>query len=294
MMLFSLLLGTMLGSFYFSSPTLRDTVSIWMRGGLSVDKAFPNEKEMNILLLGKDEDRDHHGQVVKTNARTDTIILAHFDFERKTANLLSIPRDTKVKIPGYRGKHKINAAHAYGGPELTMETITRFLNVQPDRYMVIDYNGFKEAINRLGGLEVTVDKELNYDDNWGNLHIHLKPGRQVLNGEQAMGFVRFRKSNDGVAVSDTERIQRQQQFLYATKAKLVNPWNFRKLPSVIEDVRGNMHGSLSTQQMLALANFVKNLPSQNVNMATLPSTEGRVYVTADEDAAQRLVNQMFY
>jgi len=291
---FSFLLGTFWGFIYFSSPTVRDSVNIWMRGGLSVDKAFPDQKEINILLLGKDEDRDNRGQVVKTRARTDTIILAHMDFENKTVNMLSIPRDTRVKIPGYRGRHKINAAHAFGGPDLTARTIERFLNVKPDYYVVMDYNGFKTAIDRLGGLEVNVDKELNYDDNWGNLHIHLKPGKQLLNGEQAMGFVRYRKSNDGIGDSDMVRISRQQEFLKATKDKLVNPWNLRKLPSVIEDVRQNVNGSITTQQMLALAGFMKSLPNEKLNMVTLPSVEGRVYVSANEDETRELVSRMFY
>jgi len=232
--------------------------------------------------------------VVNTNGRTDTIILAHVNFRERVINLLSIPRDTKVRIPGYRGRHKINAANAYGGPELACATVEDLLAVRPDEFVLVDYDGFVKAIDDLGGVNVQVDKELNYDDNWGNLHIHLKPGLQRLNGYQAMGFVRFRQSNDGLGDSDVQRIARQQRFLAALKQEMMSPGNFMKLPRIIDSLRGHVKGTLSLDQMMALAYFAKNLPPERIRMTTLPSDEGRVYVSAREDETRELVRKLFY
>ncbi|HOK55676.1 MAG TPA: LCP family protein, partial [Armatimonadota bacterium] len=140
---------------------------------------------------------------------------------------------------------------------------------------------------------VTVDKQMDYDDNWGDLHIHLRPGKQLLDGREALGFVRFRKSNDGNSDSDHERIARQQQFLMALRDKTMSSSTFLKLPDIIETVRGGVNSSMSDAQMMALVRFIRSLPAESIRTATLPGTEGRVYVTADEDAARELIDEMF-
>ena len=117
-----------------------------MIGRLTPGRAFPGRTQVNVLLLGRDLDRDRHGQVVKTNGRTDTIILAHYDFADKCVNMLSIPRDTRVAIP-HHGHHKINAAHAYGGPNLACRTVGGLLGVHPDDYIVVDFEGFEKAVD---------------------------------------------------------------------------------------------------------------------------------------------------
>lgn len=293
LMLAALVAGTGVGYVYFGSPTFRQVVHDYRRGMWNVDKAFPNQDELTFMVLGRDVDRDRQARVVKTNGRTDTILLVRIDFRERTANILSIPRDTKVRIPGYRGQHKINAAHAFGGPELTADTIERFLNIRPEEYVVVNYESFSKAIDMLGGLEVTVDKQMDYDDNWGDLHIHLRPGKQLLDGREALGFVRFRKSNDGNSDSDHERIARQQQFLMALRDKTMSSSTFLKLPDIIETVRGGVNSSMSDAQMMALVRFIRSLPAESIRTATLPGTEGRVYVTADEDAARELIDEMF-
>jgi len=285
--------GVALGLLYFSSPTIREAVHIILHRELAPERAFAGRDELNILLLGRDVDRDNKGRICKTNGRTDTIILGHVDFRTRQVNLLSIPRDTEVRIPGYRGRHKINAAHAFGGPQLTCATVQKLLNVHPDEFIVVDYEGFVKAIDQLGGIDVTVDKQLDYDDNWGNLHIHLKPGRQHLNGYQAMGFVRYRQSNDGRGDTDTERIARQQVFLAALRSRIVSPGSLLKLPKIVESVRGHVSGSLSLQQMMSLAYFAKTLPPDNIRMEILPAYAGRVFVTAREDETRALVQEMF-
>lgn len=290
----ALVIGIAIGVFYFSSSTVRQTVHVIFHRGLAPERAFPGRDSVNILLLGRDVDRDNRGRVVDTNGRTDTMILAHISFSEQVVNLLSIPRDTRVRIPGYRGKHKINAAHAFGGPELACSTVESFLAVRPEDYVVIDYDGFIEAIDQLGGININVDKKLDYDDNWGGLHIHLNPGPQKLDGYRAMGYVRYRKSNDGRGDTDAERIARQHAFLAALRSKFISPQNFIKLPRIVDSVRGHVNGTLTMDQMMSLAYFVKTLPPERIRMETLPSDEGRVFVTARETETRSLVQELFY
>jgi LCP family protein required for cell wall assembly len=291
---FGLLLGTGLGYIYFGSNTIQQMVRDYRQGRWNPEKAFPSKDDITVLFLGKDVDRDHRGRIVDTNARTDTILLAHLNFTNKTASILSIPRDTRVHIPGYRGRHKINAAHAYGGPELTMQTIDEFLGIRADQYVVVDYGTFEKAIDLIGGLRINVAKQMDYDDNWGNLHIHLKPGLQKLDGNQALGYVRFRKSNDGHGDTDYDRIARQQQFLLATKEKMMSTSTFLNLPNIIDTVHSGVNSSMSDAQLMTIAKFIRSLPSSSIRTATLPGTEGRVYVATDDNAVRRLIQEMFY
>ncbi|MEN6521425.1 MAG: LCP family protein [Armatimonadota bacterium] len=277
---------------YFGSQTVRQIVHDWRTGMWQPDKSFPGKDNITLLFLGKDVDLDNHARVLKTNGRTDTILLVRLDFKDQTANILSIPRDTRVRIPGYRGKHKINAAHAFGGPELCMETIENFLDIKPEEYIVVDYKSFEKAIDALGGLQVAVDKQMDYDDNWGNLHIHLKPGTQVLDGREALGFVRFRKSNDGHSVTDQQRIARQHQFLMAAKGKIMSKSVFLHLPELIDTLRSGVNSSMSDAQLMTVAKFIKTLPKESIRTAILPNNDS-VYVTAKDSDARKLVNQMF-
>ncbi|MGB9588356.1 MAG: LCP family protein, partial [Armatimonadota bacterium] len=230
-----------------------------------------------------------------TRGRTDTMMLVHVDFRDQSADILSLPRDTLVHIPGYRGKRRISYANALGGPQLAVDTVADFLGVRAEYYVLVNFKGFEKAIDAIGGLEVTVDKRLDYDDNWGDLHIHLKPGRQVLNGEQAMGFVRYRQSKDGDMESDFVRISRQQELLRAIKAKLSSPGVLFKVPSVLDTIKNDVEGNLTSAQMLCLAHFLKNLADESrIRTETLPAMSGGVFVRADIDAAQDLVKEMFF
>lgn len=101
--------------FYISSPTIHDAIQVMISDNYSPSEAFSNKDEVNILLLGRDVDRDRHGRIVNTRGRTDAILLAHADFRNNKLNILSIPRDTLVHIPGCRGKRRISYANAIGG-----------------------------------------------------------------------------------------------------------------------------------------------------------------------------------
>lgn len=281
--------------FLLKSPATRGAVGAVLSGDYTPEKAFPNQDQVNILMLGRDLDRDRHGRIIQTRGRTDSIMLAHVDFRDNAVCVLSIPRDTLVRIPGYRGKRRISYANAFGGPELAQKTISDFLGLRPDYYLLVNFDVFERAIDAVGGLETTVDKDLDYDDNWGDLHIHLKAGKQVLDGKQAMGFVRYRQSNDGVGESDFVRIRRQQELLRAIRARLSCANVMFRMPALVGTISNDIQGDLSPAQMICLARFLNSLPGDcEIRMETLPAThKSGVFVQADLDATKQLVNQMF-
>ena len=287
LMLAALLAGTVSGYFYASSKAVRKTVgALWQYRGLDVADAFPGQSSVTVLLLGSDENRDNKKRIYTKRTRSDTIMLAHFDFVNRRINVLSIPRDTRVRIPEH-GYHKVNSAMAFGGPELAVETIREWLDVPVDHHVVIYYSVFRQVVDLLGGVNIYVDKPMHYDDNWGDLHVHLEPGWHRLNGQQALGYVRYRMD------SDLMRIERQHKFLAAIKEHFRHPSTYLKLPQLLDAVDENIRTSLSYGQMLALAWFAKRVPSQNIQMVTLPCRPGRSYVYADEQEARELVERLF-
>ncbi|MGC8668063.1 MAG: LCP family protein [Chthonomonadales bacterium] len=294
--------GTLFGHLYWNSPFIRNMVN---RHGFSMavgtltghtlrdwepEQVFPGRDAINVLVLGSDHDYDNHDRIIKTSyGRSDSILVAHVDFKNKTINALTIPRDSAVHIPGRRGIHKINAAHSYGGPELAAETVHSVFGIPIDAYVDLDLEGFQHIVNALGGIDVYVEKKLDYDDNWGNLHIHLKPGFQHLNGYQAMGYVRMRHSD-----SDEMRSKRQHEFLQALREKVKDPRTFWKVPEVIKKINDDLRRNLTDDQLLALVNFARKLPATSIQMATLPSEEGPAYVTIDSQKSAEVIQRMFF
>jgi LCP family protein required for cell wall assembly len=248
---------------------------------------FPGVKSMNLLIVGQDSDYNNQDQVVKTRGRSDMLMVAHIDLSNNTVRMLSIPRDTRADIPDH-GLRQINSAFHLGGPELCAQTITTNYGIPIDHYAALDFEGFEQAIDHLNGVTLAVDKKMDYDDNWGHLHIHLLPGMQHLSGQQAMGFVRFRHSD-----TDQIRTHRQQTLLAALKEKAFDPRVFIKTPQIVNDVDKNIESDLTDKQKLALASFVRSAPKSNVSMETLPSNNKGRYVYADWDKATPLIQAWF-
>lgn len=174
-----------------------------------------------VMLLGTDFNRDDKGMPYSKNARSDTIIVAGIDFPSKSMKLISVLRDTEATVNGH--DTKINEAYSQGGVKLADQVIGEFLGLPKnekgtsfDRYVVVNANGLRDFVNAIGGIEVPVTETMDYDDNWGQLHIHFKPGLQHMDGEKAMEYSRFRHD----ACSDVCRTQRQQQIIHITMAKL--------------------------------------------------------------------------
>ena len=258
------------------------------------DKQFPPDKRhsMDVLLLGADADYkshiDHPVVDKKSHGRSDTMMLAHVDFDKNTVAVMSIPRDTRVRIPEHRGIWKINAAYSVGGPDLACSTVKSVFSIDPDYYININLDGFQQIVDAVGGVELDVEKKMDYDDKWGNLHVHLKPGMQHMTGYQAMGFVRVRKLD-----SDIHRAARQQQFLAAFKSQVKSPTSFMKLPTVLNAITNNLGTNMTKDQVLALANFMRQLPHESITQLTMPCIEGPKFVECDIAKTETLLRKYF-
>ena len=182
----------------------------------------------NILICGTDDD----------GTRTDTIIIAHLDANDHTVALLSIPRDTPVATGG-GGLMKINSVYAGGGKDL--------LGFPVDGYVLVDLEAFQKTVDLVGGVEFDVPMDMNYEDPSQNLYIHLQKGLQTLDGEQAMGLVRFRK---GYATQDIQRTQTQQQFLKALAKQCLSVSSLTKLREFADIFSQYVTTNLTTGNMV--------------------------------------------
>lgn len=191
-----------------------------MIGGLGSSPSRATGESKVFLLIGVESNRFR---------RSDTLMVARFDSEQRMIHLLSIPRDTLVTIPG-KGPGKVNQAYPWGGIPLVRKTVEEFLKVKVDHVVKVNFGGFRPIINAVGGVPVQVKEQLDYDDDAGRLHIHLKPGNRVLDGEEALGYVRFRM---GDPEYDIGRIKRQQQFLRAFLKRATEPKNIVRIPALV-------------------------------------------------------------
>ena len=193
------------------------------------DKITQNEKlnkRINILLLGIDDgDSDAAPDEPK---RTDAMMLASFDPGDNKVALLSLPRDTKVQIPGRAGWDKLNAAYAYGGVMMAKQTVANLLQVPIHYYVLVDWRAFIDVIDLIGGVDLYVEKDMYYEDPYADLVIDIKHGYQHLDGKRAGEYVRFRKDELG----DIGRVQRQQKFMKAAAAQIFNIDTVTKIPAL--------------------------------------------------------------
>jgi len=246
---------------------------------------------INVLLLGVDD-----GDLTIKNSpkRSDTIIVASIDPDAGTINLLSIPRDTKVSIPGYKASDKITHAFAYGGPELSVKTVENLLQVPIDYYVVMDWQGFIEVIDVLGGVDIYVEHDMDYEDPYADLRIHLAKGYQHLNGRQAGEYVRFRHDELG----DIGRVQRQQRFLKSLTEQMFQFGTIFKLPALISTLQDYVDTNMTPFTMLKLANSLRNFNAKSLHTEMLPGNfatiDGASYWEPDTVQTKKLVDAMFF
>ncbi|MDH7569282.1 MAG: LCP family protein [Armatimonadota bacterium] len=233
--------------------------------------AFPGKNRLYILGLGIDANYTSRGIMYTKNARSDTIFVASLDLEKKRIGMLSIPRDTRVELAYGRGTDKINAAHAFGGVPLAKATVEQFLGIDIDHYIVIKMYGTRNFVDAIGGVTIDVEKDMDYDDNWGNLHIHLKKGRQHLNGEQAVGYVRFRHDDEG----DFGRMRRQQQLVKAVARQLMSPSTVINLDKIVDAAMENVITDMTRAQLLALASLFRDVKPEEIYTGSITGYDYR-------------------
>jgi LCP family protein required for cell wall assembly len=202
-------------------------------------------ERVNILLMGGDERGLRKGEV----PRSDTMLVVSFNPENKKVHLFSVLRDTYVSIPGH-GRGRVNTAIVLGGPELAMKTVGNLMGLDIQYYVYADFQGFIKLIDALGGIEFYVEKDMHYTDSAdGHLFdIDLKKGWQVLDGNKALQYVRFRHD----ALSDFTRTERQRNFMAAVADKLKSGWSLVRLPEILAQVTPYIETNMPPETMLRL------------------------------------------
>lgn len=246
-------------------------------------------ERVNVLVMGVDVTLNNRRQPVNL-ARSDALLLATFDPTTRTAGFLSIPRDTRAEIPGYRGSWKINAAYALGGPDLTVRTVQQLLGVPVHRYVKLGPHSFARLIDAVGGVWVDVERDLHYEDWWGGLRIDLKKGRQLLSGEQAMGYARFRHDPLG----DIGRVQRQQKVVQALFERLKEPQTWLRAPHILRAVAENTQTNLTPHEVATLGWFLSRLGRDRIRTEILPGQFAPLFWEPNAEQLRNLVLEMFY
>lgn len=240
-----------------------------------------SETMKNVLVVGVDKD----------GSRADVIMLVCVNKENKTVNIISIPRDTQVKLSN--GKFsKINACMGKDNPdELLTDKVRQLTGLPVNSFCKVSFEGLRNVFDILGGVEYNVPIDMDYDDPVQDLHIHLKAGKQRLNGAEIEGLLRFRS---GYADADLGRIDTQQDFLKeAIKQKLSLRYIF-KFPAVMNELNKNFDTDLSALDVLSLA--FDCMGNKGINKITLPGEPkymyGASYFIADEDSAEQIGNML--
>lgn len=245
---------------------------------LAVTPPVPLLPETNIIVLGVDD---------AFGSRSDTTMVLHVSPEKKEAAVLSIPRDTLAAIPG-RGLDKINHAFAFGQVELARRTAEDLLHVTIPYYVTINLAGIESLIDKIGGITVDVEKRMYYVDYAGSLYIDLQPGLQKLNGKQAMGYLRFRHTDN-----DFVRIGRQQKFIQSLAAELMKRENLVKSPGLFFSLLSCVDTNLNSRETLGLSLTLRRAYELGqVNMVTLPGSDlmvdGVYFYKPDEMGTQKI------
>lgn len=253
-------------------------------------------KPVALVLLGL----DYRKQLGSMN--TDVVMVAAFNPKTKTATVVSIPRDSDLKLEGYK-RHKVNAYYAnfeaYArkteglegeaakdyARDHVREMLGKFFDIDIDYTTVIDFQGFIDVVDALGGVEVDVDKDMRYVDNADGTNINLTAGQQTLDGEDALGFVRYRKSNRGTAASsDFERNERQSQVLGAMVDRIKSFGTITKIDNLMNAVGDNMRTDIPKSQIDAMIKtYFGSISRSNIRFIPLEGEWISPYVVLNKE-----------
>lgn len=259
---------------------------------LKATNPFTGDDPLHMLLFGIDKTATTDATEEGNPTRSDVIMLLTIDPVSKRAQLLSLPRDTYVDIEGHEGKTKLGHAYAYGGEELAEKTVEDFLDISVDYYATVDYNAVKRLVDAVGGIEVDIPFDYTYEDTYvvPHLYIDFKKGKQKLDGEDAVRYLRIRKIYEN---QDLDRIQTQQGFLMKLFDKVKSPRMIFKIPELIDLVLDNVETNLSYGQIAYLAKMGLEFDKESIQMDTLVGENQRIgkleyYVVDQETAREQL------
>ncbi|UOE57309.1 LCP family protein [Cytobacillus oceanisediminis] len=221
--------------------------------------SFQGEKSkmdaVNVLLLGSDSRGEKQ-------ARTDTIMVAHYNPKTHEVKLMSLMRDMYVSIPEH-GKHKLNTAYSFGGPELLRKTIQLNFGLDIHHYAIVDFKGFEKAVDLLvpDGIEVDIPYEMS-----DGIGMTLEEGKQQLHGKELLGYVRFRQDR----LSDFGRVQRQQEVISKLKDEAVNLHSVTKLPDLLGLLNKYIDTDIDTATLLTIGKDILSNKSGEIQTIRIP------------------------
>lgn len=249
------------------------------------------QQRINILLLGADSsvERVEAGM----NFRTDTMILVSVNFTDNTVDMISIPRDSYVRINGGETKNKINAAFTFGGGadgdgyEYSMNTVEHLLGVQVDYYVGFGMNVVKKVVDAVGGVDYDVDIAMTMNGR------KLEKGMQHLDGQQVLDYCRYRKGGRG----DVDRVERQQRILFALYEQMLSSNQVANIPKIYQAVQEEIDTNLSLTQIATLAYFGKNLSMDDLSRYTIPGNGqyvgDRSYYLIYQNEKNEMIKEIF-
>ena len=263
--IFTTVIGT--GMYFYLEPEVEQKIEEKEEEDTFENLDVSNYKDrVNILLLGVDTlttEKDQRG------TRSDTIMILSVDPVTSTGFILSIPRDSYVRISGTNDYTKITHAHSYGGSDLAIATVKDFIDLPIHHYVKVDYQALFKTVDDLGGVEFDVPQDMYYVDKRSEppLYIDLKKGVQILDGEKAMQLIRFRK---GYADQDFGRVRVQQDFIKAVLKKAYSPASIPKIPKFIETMYSYVETDMSLTNMISLMRLGMNIDLDKIEAATVP------------------------
>ena len=248
-----------------------------------LDLPVPN-KPVNILLIGSDTPPGEPG-------RSDTLLLVRLDPNTKRISMLSVPRDLRVEIPGY-GLNKINSAYTYGGAALAVKTVKAVTGLPINHYMQTYFGGFWHIVNDLGGVYMMIDHFYYNPVGSGYKSIDIQPGYQLLDGKNALNFVRYRHD----IYADFGRMVRQQMFLKEMQRQSMRWHNVLKLPRLIRALVDLTSSDIADmKQFLSIASLVLQLNTAHIYnthiTGSTPMIDGVSYVVATAEQIQAAVQE---
>ncbi len=213
-----------------------------------------------LLLLGSDKRSYEPGE------RADAIMYALISPEKKRMTLLSFPRDSYVAIPGH-GRNKINASLTFGGPELTARTVSEFLGLPVDYYVLAEFWSYKRVVDAIGTIPVDLERRINDS----GAKINLPAGHNELNGPNALGLARARKA---VVGGDFGRAANQQRMVQGAHDKFLDGNDGTDLGYIVSLMKDNLRTDLPVIEALKVAKGLKRIPAENVEAIVLPGSVG--------------------
>ena len=223
---------------------------------------YNGHDRLNVLILGVDS----RGVPGDTD-NTDTIIVLSLDPVNRTAAMLSVPRDTLVAIPGH-GQDKVNAAYAYGGPDLAQKTVEGLLGIRLNSYALIDFGAFTRIVDSVGGVLIDVKRPIRDEAyptaDFGVERLNIQPGPQLMAGDIALKYARSRHDSN-----DFSRAKRQQDVISAIRARLASDGMLARLPSIVGDVGSAVETNFDPANILPLAGLGGGIPSGDIRSEVL-------------------------